>query len=189
LAITHGTGARTVSFPVGHATPRSREHYLALITCSSGRVIVHSGDSEGQGRCFAGAFGAGLPRSAHDIRVQVDPGTTWRLALVIEPDARTNAGVEAPPQSGQAPRHRGSGAVTFPALRGAVPAVGPYQLIVTCTGSGFRLSGLHGSVRGDYSDTCFPGFGYVWNLKQIPLPATLRVHADPDTTWTARLLP
>jgi hypothetical protein len=186
LGVRHGTGSQTVRFPAGHASPGPFEHYMALLDCSSGQWVLHGRQTTTYGKCGTAVAGGSLGRTENSVDVEVQPDTTWQLAIAIEPNSRTNAMVQGGDSidAHRGPVHRGNGVVT---LRQPRYAFGRYELSITCSGTGFRLSGMKGAVHGDYAHTCFTGFAYVWNLDHVRLPATLQVHADPGTTWTVRL--
>lgn len=185
IGVVHGIGSRTVAFPTGHAVPGPHEQYMVFLDCSTGPWQISGKNAfNSYGKCADAIGGSSVERTQNSVHVQVRRDTTWRLGIAIEPDARTNAGVQTgdPVDKHPGPTHKGNGVVTFRHADG-----GSFSLHMTCSGTGFRLSGMHGTVKGDYTHTCFAGFTYVWNLRYHVLPATLHVHADPGTTWTAEM--
>ena len=187
ISVAHGIGTQTVRLPAHHATLGPNQEYATLFYCSSGNAVLRGRQTKVSGKCENAVIGgSSLDRTTNSVHVEVRPDSKWKLAFLIEPTLRTNAGVESGSSvaGGNGPIHRGNGVVT---LRQPDHGTRRSELSLTCSGSGFRLSGMNGAVKGDYTHTCFKGFAYVWDLQHVSFPATLHVHADRGTTWTVEL--
>jgi hypothetical protein len=129
--------------------------------------------------------------------------TSWTIALVIQPQARTNGNVQSPPADIAGPDNalrqngRGSATVTFAGDANPGKPATRYSVRLTCSGTGVHLPDLNGlstnggaeTTGGLITHTCFPGREYTWQSIPLRLPHSVRVVAPADTRWTIFLDP
>ena len=186
-----GVGPRTLSVP-RYALPANFVPQLSFTWKGSSNFVLTQGGGElalstTQPAAAVHAGGLSLPPATRSVRVSVDRNVTWWLSLDVQPDPRTNAAIGSEMSDEMAlgvDRTTGSGTATVH-IKKAVEAASP-QLMLTCSGSGVRITSSDSQFNGKFTHTCFPGFVYAWQLRGVS-PGSFVVHADPSTRWTVAL--
>lgn len=140
--------------------------------------------------------GRSVQPDTRTLQLTVGAATTWKVALVVQPNPRMNGSVGYPdsvfsdgssadPASLGAGSGRGDGTVT---LRPASPRQG-YQIWLRCTGHGVTITSTSKSVKNDYTKTCFEGWDYQWDVARGTVPTKLTVTASTRTSWEIIVLP
>ena len=202
LATYRGTGSRNVAIPA-HAVPRYFE-YGAFASCSGGGRLQVFDAGELQECNGSTTFGTSAPATTRTMTITAPTRTSWTVALVIQPQTRTNGNVQSPaedpvgPNNGLRQSGRGSATLTFAGddnASGTRPT--HYSVGLTCSGTGVHLPDLNGTsanggsptTGGLITQTCFPGYEYSWQSVPLHLPHAIRITASADTRWTIFLDP
>jgi hypothetical protein len=168
-----------------------------------GRQLVIDAICEGAGpatvgpvriaACTGASVGAVVDAAAaRSLRVSVAGATRWRFALVDEPEHGTNGALQYPVATALSDPHgpgtiaagtgRGAATIALPAVSHA-PGPVDLRLLLTCRGAGVAFTSADGRFDGDYTNTCFAGWSYEFDVSRAALPGTLHVQAASGTSW------
>ncbi len=182
------TGQGSQLYQVAHHTLAAYTEYAVYGTCRGGGTLTISKQTLINECLGSGGFGTSPVVENGRLAITAVANTSWQLTLVIEPEARTNGSVQSPvdadmtgPDNGVRDSGHGSSSVRF---TGKTPTTN-YRVRLVCHGSGVALPGLTASrAKGLSTRTCFAGREYVWTSVRLTMPATVRIEASDDTTWT-----